>query len=234
VSLERFGFTPTENRVYAALLKLGATTGYAVAREMGVARANVYQALEGLVRRGAARKSATLPSRYAAMPPASLVVELQRLFRRDLTDLEDSLRALPRGGNGHVATAGLEGVASAERLLERASACADSAQAELLAVVGPWAAGVSDAILRASRRGVSVRAVSLGEPALEGIALRAVAPEDLLGYWGGLPIAVAADRARAVAGIVLGGGAASGIVTEFAGVVPFIRHLLRRETSGAA
>ncbi len=234
MSLERFGFTPTESRVYAALLKLGATTGYAVARDMGIARANVYQALEGLVRRGAARKSATLPSRYAAMPPASVVVELQRLFRRDLTDLEDSLRALPRGGDGHVATAGLEDVASAERLLERACACAESAQAELLAVVGPWAAGVADAIVRATRRGVSVRAVSLGEPAPEGTALRAVARADLLGYWGGLPLAVAADRARAVAGIVLDGGAASGIATEFAGVVPFIRHLLRRETAGTA
>ena len=43
--LDRFGFTPTETKSYQALLKLGPSTGYGVARELGIARANVYQAL---------------------------------------------------------------------------------------------------------------------------------------------------------------------------------------------
>ncbi len=234
MSLERFGFTPTETRVYAALLKLGASTGYVVARELGVARANVYQALEGLVRRGAARKSATLPTQYAAMTPATLMAELERLFRRDLTDLEGVLRQLPAAGDGSAIAHGLEGIAAAEQLLERAAACADGAREELLAVVGPWAPAVCDAVVRALGRGVSVRAVSLDGPAPEGVALRPVPHEDLVGYWGGLPLALEADRTRAVAGVLREGGGASGIVTSMPGVVPFIRHLLRRETAGAA
>ena len=56
--LERFGFSPTEDKVYQALLGIGPATGYAVAMELGIARANVYQALESLTRRGAARRAA--------------------------------------------------------------------------------------------------------------------------------------------------------------------------------
>jgi hypothetical protein len=53
----------------------------------------------------------------------------------------------------------------------------------------------------------------------------------LQAYWGGLPVALAADRRRVLAGVLLSGEAASGIVTDQPGVVPFIRHLLRRETA---
>ncbi len=230
MNLDRFGFTPTESRVYAALLGLGATTGYVVARELGVARANVYQALDGLVRRGAARRSAGLPAQYAAMPPAQLVAELQHSFRRDLEALAASLSALPQG-NGQRALTLLEPVSSPERLVERAAACADAARAELLVVTGSWAGPLNDAIARAHGRGVPVRGVALDEPAPAGATVRPVPAPELRAYWGGLPVAVAADRARAVFG-VLGGGTASGIVTELPGVVPFVRHLLRREIAG--
>ena len=96
VSLERFGFTPTEARVYEVLLRLGSSTGYAVSKEAGLARANTYQALDGLVRRGAARRSATIPARYAALTPEAVVSEIERRTRRDLEALSASLRSLPR------------------------------------------------------------------------------------------------------------------------------------------
>lgn len=233
VNLDRFGFTPTEGRVYAALLKTGATTGYVVAKATGVARANVYQALDGLVRRGAVRRSATIPAQYAALPPAALVSEIQRNFRRDLAELEASLKALPQAGNGGT-PAGLEAIAAAEALDERAAACADAARGELQAVTGPWAPALNDALERAAGRGVTVRAIALGEPGPAVAVPRPVPEGELLAYWGGFPIAVAGDRGRAVAGVVMADGTASGIVTEFAGVVPFIRHLLRREVAGPA
>jgi sugar-specific transcriptional regulator TrmB len=47
--LTRFGFTPTEGLVYQVLLTGGPGTGYAIARAAGLARANAYSALEGLV-----------------------------------------------------------------------------------------------------------------------------------------------------------------------------------------
>ena len=76
VDLAPFGFTSTESRVYAALLRLGPTTGYAVARAAGLARANAYSALEGLVTRGAATKDSGRPVRYRPADPQGLVARL--------------------------------------------------------------------------------------------------------------------------------------------------------------
>ncbi|NOT09276.1 MAG: TrmB family transcriptional regulator, partial [Gemmatimonadales bacterium] len=49
LDLTTFGFTPTESLVYEVLLRGGPGTGYAIARAAGLARANAYGALEGLV-----------------------------------------------------------------------------------------------------------------------------------------------------------------------------------------
>jgi len=76
LDLSSFGFTSTESRVYAALLRLGPSTGYAVARAAAVARANAYSALEGLVTRGAAAKALGRPARYRPADPQILVARL--------------------------------------------------------------------------------------------------------------------------------------------------------------
>ena len=52
LNLTPFGFTPTESFVYEVLLTSGPGTGYAIARAAGLARANAYSALEGLVEEG--------------------------------------------------------------------------------------------------------------------------------------------------------------------------------------
>ena len=62
--------------MYRALLELGPSTGYAVARAAGYARANAYAALEGLLRRGAAQRGSGRPARYRATDPQSLLVQL--------------------------------------------------------------------------------------------------------------------------------------------------------------
>jgi sugar-specific transcriptional regulator TrmB len=229
--LGRFGFSPTESRTYEALLRLGASTGYAVARHLGIARANAYQALESLARRGAARKAGGNPTRYVALPPVALLAELERSFRRDLSALEESLRQVtlavtPAGGGGD-----LEILTSASDVLDRFVRLADSAKEELLAVTGPWAEGSFEALERAARRGVSIRSLALGEPAPAGMHVRAVSQSDLRAYWSGLPLAAVADRSYAVCGI-LSGPDSSGIAGVVPGVVVFVRHLLRRELAG--
>jgi sugar-specific transcriptional regulator TrmB len=71
LDLTSFGFTPTESLVYEVLLKHGSGTGYAIARAAGLARANAYSALEGLVSKGAARVEGGRPRRYSSeSPPA--------------------------------------------------------------------------------------------------------------------------------------------------------------------
>jgi hypothetical protein len=56
---------------------------------------------------------------------------------------------------------------------------------------------------------------------------------ELVRYWGGLPVAVLADRTRAVCGTV-DGDRCDGVATTSPGLVPFLRHLLRRELASVA
>jgi HTH-type transcriptional regulator, sugar sensing transcriptional regulator len=76
LDLTHFGFTPTESLVYEVLLTTGPGTGYAIARAAGLARANAYSALEGLVAKGAARVEAGRPRQYRPEPPAGLIARI--------------------------------------------------------------------------------------------------------------------------------------------------------------
>ena len=76
LDLTPFGFTPTESRVYEVLLSSGPGTGYAIARSAGLARANAYSALEGLVVKGAARMDEGRPKRFRPEPPATLLARI--------------------------------------------------------------------------------------------------------------------------------------------------------------
>src|SRR5256714_12422712 len=77
VDLPPFGFTPTESQVYGALLRLGPSTGYAVAHATRVPRANTYGALEGLAGRAAAIRLPGRPPRYRAVHPRALIAHLR-------------------------------------------------------------------------------------------------------------------------------------------------------------
>ncbi len=93
VDLTPFGFTPTESKVYEVLLSGGPGTGYAIARTAGLARANTYSALEGLVTKGAARAEPGEPKRFRAEPPAGVLA-------RVATAQGDALERLSRSLDG--------------------------------------------------------------------------------------------------------------------------------------
>src|SRR5919204_3276052 len=76
IDLTHFGFTPTESLVYQVLLTGGPGTGYAIARAAGLARANAYSALEGLVGKGAARVEPGRPRRYRPEAPTALIARI--------------------------------------------------------------------------------------------------------------------------------------------------------------
>jgi sugar-specific transcriptional regulator TrmB len=99
--LTPFGFTPTESLVYATLLKLGPSTGYAVARGARLARANAYAALEGLVVRGAATRTPppARPARYRPTDPQALLAHLATRQGEALDRLGKELRDLSRPGD---------------------------------------------------------------------------------------------------------------------------------------
>jgi len=99
--LTPFGFTPTESLVYATLLRLGPSTGYAVARGARLARANAYGALEGLVSRGAATRTPPpqRPARYRPTDPQALLAQLATLQGEALDRLGRELRDMSRPGD---------------------------------------------------------------------------------------------------------------------------------------
>jgi sugar-specific transcriptional regulator TrmB len=127
VDLTPFGFTPTESRLYSTLLGLGPSTGYAAASAAGLARANAYAALEGLVRRGAALRTAGRPGRYRATAPQALLIQLaadqgERLERlsQALADIRQPVEPITRvlEGARAVATVVQQIVARAERAVD--------------------------------------------------------------------------------------------------------------------
>jgi len=129
VDLTPFGFTPTESLVYTTLLRLGPTTGYAVALASHLARANAYGALEGLVTRGAATRAsaATRPVRYRPTDPQALLAHLATLQGEALDRLARGLQDASRprepvtkevAGARAVANLILQLVARAERRVE--------------------------------------------------------------------------------------------------------------------
>jgi sugar-specific transcriptional regulator TrmB len=94
LDLTPFGFTPTESLVYATLLRLGPSTGYAVARAARLARANAYGALEGLVTGGGAVRTPPpgRPARYRPTDPQVLLAHLATLQGEALDRLARALR----------------------------------------------------------------------------------------------------------------------------------------------
>jgi HTH-type transcriptional regulator, sugar sensing transcriptional regulator len=92
--LTRFGFTPTEGLVYQVLLTGGPGTGYAIARAAGLARANAYSALEGLVAKGAARVDGGRPKRYRPESPAALIARISNDHGQALERLGRELEAV--------------------------------------------------------------------------------------------------------------------------------------------
>jgi HTH-type transcriptional regulator, sugar sensing transcriptional regulator len=94
IDLTGFGFTPTESLVYEVLLRHGPGTGYAIARAAGLARANAYSALEGLVTKGAARVEAGRPRRYRPEAPAGLIARISNTYGLALERLSTELEGV--------------------------------------------------------------------------------------------------------------------------------------------
>jgi HTH-type transcriptional regulator, sugar sensing transcriptional regulator len=113
IDLTPFGFTTTESRVYGALLELGPTTGYGVARATRLARANAYGALDGLVTKGAATRSAARPARYRAADPEALIAQLAAAQGEALDRLGEALLKVGRAGEAETrAVTGARAVAT--------------------------------------------------------------------------------------------------------------------------
>ncbi|NIM48842.1 MAG: hypothetical protein GTN62_03545 [Gemmatimonadales bacterium] len=96
-----FGFTPTESLAYSALLDRGPSSGYALAKSLNLARANVYQALRGLRAKGAAvaLEGGQGPQIFRAVAPAAVLAMIAGQQAEKLDLLERQIRAAGSTGS---------------------------------------------------------------------------------------------------------------------------------------
>lgn len=128
--LRPFGFTATENLAYGALLELGPSSAYALARRLSIARANAYQALDGLVSKRAASLVSASPKRYRAIQPQALLAHFIEAQAQKLDRLERQIGA--EAGEGERPLIVLAGNRSVREAATRA----------ILRAVGPvWCLG---------------------------------------------------------------------------------------------
>ncbi len=215
VDLTPFGFTGTESAVYGALLRSGPATGYAVAQAVGLARANVYAALSGLVARQAAALLAGRPARYRPVDPQTLVTQLAAQQGVALERLERSLRetsAAPAevvhevAGARPLANVVLQLVARAERSVEGVI------DGELFRATGPaWRRAAGRATLAVRSAAVDEGGGVLTGPApadsgtllvVDGVVamVGSGTGDAARGIWGDHPLMVSLAR-RALAGM---------------------------------
>jgi sugar-specific transcriptional regulator TrmB len=192
IGLTGFGFTPTESLVYEVLLRSGPGTGYAVARAAGLARANTYSALEGLVSKGAARVEAGRPKRYAPEAPQALIARISTQHGLALERLSQELDQVAVAETPTVVE-----VESGRAVLQlmthdisRATRSVDLlAPADAYPLLGP-------ALRRPVSGGARVSLWSVGLVQLEFIEIRAARE----GPWPGMPIIMVVDDRSAIIG----------------------------------
>jgi sugar-specific transcriptional regulator TrmB len=192
--LTPFGFTVTENSAYAALLELGPSGAYSVARRLSIARANAYQALDGLVAKQAASLVATGPRRYRSTQPQTLLTLMVESQATRLDRLEAQIGADP--GEGERPLVALSGTRAVRDTATRALLRSQSP----VKCVGPAAAveGLAPAIRAraAGGREVSVWVVGSGASAVAGL-VGTVSEEEATRRFNAVPLLLVADGALA-------------------------------------
>jgi sugar-specific transcriptional regulator TrmB len=214
LDLTPFGFTPTESLVYGVLVTGGPGTGYAIARGAGLARANAYSALEGLVGKGAARRDDGRPRRYRPEPPTVL---LGRIVDQQSRAVDELSRAL--GEISVPATPTLTEITSLRSLKQTLLLEMGRAREGILAFLPSeaWPA-LGPAVRRAS--GAGLRLELHADGAVEGLG-GVVSERTLAGDWPGRPLVAAIDGRVALIGSAEG-AEGEDRVTGNLGTAPFL------------
>jgi sugar-specific transcriptional regulator TrmB len=198
IDLVPFGFTPTESLIYEVLLTEGPGTGYTIARAAGLARANVYAALEGLASKGAARMEDGRPRRFRPEPPSTLLGRLADRQGEALDKLGQALETLAAPE-----TATLVELASARgavQLMGHEIARTERSVALLAPADGCLA--LAPHLRRAQQAGVTLAIVSVGPVPLGGLPVDVIEPP----RWPGEPVLLVVDERAAVIGARHGDG----------------------------
>ena len=191
VVLTHFGFTPTEGLVYQVLLTSGPGTGYALARAAGLARANAYSALEGLVAKGAARVDGGRPKLYRPEPPTSLIARITNDHGHALDRLSSDLQSILVPGTPTVVE-----LSSGRAVLQLLTHnLARAAQSVRLLAPGDAFPILAPALRRPLSAGLSVELFSTSPVDLDFISVETI---PTVHAWPGMPIIAIVDDAGAL------------------------------------
>ena len=190
-SLTALGFTDIEAHLYCELVRSGPASGYRLAKAIGKARANVYQALSQLTQRGAVLIDDSQVQTFRATDPQELMRTLAENYR----------------GHAEAARAGLQMLAAPaaddriyhlktlDQLFERAIAMIDRATATVLVDAFPEPLDrILPALERAAARGVVVAAFVYDDRTRASFPLvSSTAAHFALERWPGLQLSVVTD-----------------------------------------
>jgi sugar-specific transcriptional regulator TrmB len=193
LDLTHFGFTPTESLVYEVLLTSGPGTGYAIARAAGLARANAYSALEGLVAKGAARVEGGRPRQYRPEAPAGLIARISHNHGVALDRLSSDLELISVPGTPTVVE-----IESGRAILQLITHDVARATRSVALLAPPDAFPLlAPALRRPVAAGLPVSLRSTGPVSLDFAAIDVVADSHA---WPGMPIVAVVDDRSAILG----------------------------------
>jgi sugar-specific transcriptional regulator TrmB len=190
-TLTPLGFTETEALTYSALVEGGPASGYGLAKAVGKARANVYQALATLMQRGAVASEDGDVQVYRATPPDELMGSLERSFAAQAKAAREALAKLDKPE----ADDRIYHLKTVDQVIDRAIAMIGRAQQIVLidAFAEPLER-ISEALQTAAARGVLVAGLTYGDALATRMKLIVSAASDFaLERWPGQQLTVVTD-----------------------------------------
>ncbi len=192
IDLVPFGFTPTEGVIYEVLLTGGPGTGYTIARAAGLARANVYAALEGLVAKGAARVDEGRPRRFRPESPTTLLARLSDRQGEAMDRLATALESIATPSTPTLVE--LASPRGAVQLMGHEIARAETSVSLLAPPDGCLA--LAPHLRLAQQAGLQLEILATGSVPLGALPVEVVSSSD----WPGEPVLMVVDRRSALIG----------------------------------
>lgn len=152
--LMEVGFTQLESSVYLYLLREGPNTGYAIAKGVDKAVANVYKAIDRLTQKGGIEQTSGSGKQCVAVPWKRLLDGESEKFNNNISALSSLLEKLPEPQDDEQ----IYQVKSADQLRQHSVQMVDGAKHIILASLEPnvlhW---LREPLIQAAHRGVEVR-----------------------------------------------------------------------------
>jgi hypothetical protein len=185
------GFSDVESRTYCELLRGGPSTGYRLAAAIGKAAANIYQALESLLQKGAVMVDDKQARIYRAVPAADLLVALEQSFKLRSSEALRSLQKIA----APAADDRLYHIKTVAQVVQRGRAMIAASREILLFDLFPDPFELLRADLeRAAARNVVVAGVTYGDtPALRVTHIHAHSWNSVSEAWPGQQVTIVSD-----------------------------------------